>query len=91
MIDISVTADIRCYDEHIDGEMSIVTLLQLFSDQSKTSLKVSSLTFYPLHANVMNLSRNIQHRITTAGHSILVYLSVQFFRHTVFRHVVDDE
>lgn len=74
LIEMIVTADRRSYDEHVDGELSIVTFLKLFSDKSKTSMKVSGLTFVPLQINVMDLSRNIEHRMTTAGHSVLAYL-----------------
>lgn len=71
--------------------MSIVTFLQLFSHKSKTSSKLSVLTSDILHVNVMNFNRNIQRRMKSAGHSILAYLSVQFFRHTVFGHIFEDE
>lgn len=88
---MSVTAAKRWYDEHVDGEISIATFLQLFSDKYKASMKESGLTFYLLQVNVMNFSRNIKHRMKKAVHSIVAYIPVQLFRHTFFGNIDDNE
>lgn len=58
---------------------SLIISLQLYSDKSKISLKVSGLTFYPLDVNGINVSKIMQYFMSTHGNSILGSLPVQFF------------
>lgn len=62
--------------EFVEWQLSF---LQPFSDKSKTSVKVRGLKFYALQVNVINVDRNIQHRMATEGHSIPAYLLVNVF------------
>lgn len=42
-------------------------------------MNVSGLRFYPLHVNVMNLPDNMQDFMSSDGHTIPVFLPVDFF------------
>lgn len=52
--------------------------LQVYSDKSNKTLKVSGLTLYNLHIKLMNFSEPMQHLMNSHGHRILYSLSVQF-------------
>lgn len=67
------------YEEKFDGTQSIIAAFQLYSDESKTSLKLSGLAFYPLYVNDMNVYKSMQDFMSNHRHSILAYLPVQLF------------
>lgn len=52
--------------------------MQLYSEKSKASMKVSGLTFYPLHVHVMNFSESVQDLMSSHGHTILTFMPVDF-------------
>lgn len=39
-----------------DGNQSVIAAVQPFSDKSQTFLNAGSLTFYPVHINVLNFT-----------------------------------
>lgn len=41
-------------------------------------MNVSGLLFYPLHINVMNFSKPMQHLMTIHGNKLLYFLPMQF-------------
>lgn len=45
--------------------------LKLYFDQSKTSMKVSALTIYQFHKDVMNFSESMQDLMRSHGHTTL--------------------
>lgn len=67
----------RTYD--FDGEDSFIELLQIVSDNSQTSLILSSFTFYPLHLNLVNFKESSRREKITSGRSIVVYLPIYLF------------
>ena len=78
MIELSEEADVRWYEEEVDGQQSAIAFLKLYSDKSKTTMKVSGLTFYPLHVNIMNLSESTQNMLCSHGHTLVAFLPVEF-------------
>lgn len=43
------------YKGYINGEKSIIMVTQLYCDKQKRSVKVSELTFYTIHINMLNV------------------------------------
>lgn len=58
-IEIHSDTTVRWYDKLLDGEESMVAFLQLYSDKSKTTMKVNGLTFYPFHVVLMNFKQSV--------------------------------
>lgn len=56
----------------------MITFLQLYSDKSITSLKVSGLNLYPLHVNVMDISKIMHDFMSSHGHNIIFIFSPVF-------------
>lgn len=52
--------------------------MQMNSDMSNTTMKVSVLTLYPLQTIVMNCIEIMQDMMCRHGHTMLVFLSVEF-------------
>lgn len=78
MVQMSQSGDVRWFEQRVDGGQSIAVFFQLYSDKSKTKIKFSGLTFYPIHINVMNVSKPMPHLMTSHGHAFLYFLPVQF-------------
>jgi len=78
LIEMSATSNVRWHEPDVDGEQSVVAFLQLYSDKSKTTLKMSGLTFYPFHVNIMNFTEPMQNMMINHGHTILAFLPVEF-------------
>lgn len=57
-----------------DGEWSVIATVQLVSNYSQTSLKAGSLTFFPLHINVLSFSEEIRRVQIVKGRTILACL-----------------
>ena len=55
MVQSHPSSKVRWMYEVEDGETSTAGFLQLYSDKSKTTMKVNGLTFYPLHMKLMNV------------------------------------
>lgn len=75
------SSDIRSYEEEYGGEQSIKILLQLYLDNSETSMKVSGLTFYALQVNIMNLPDTKREFMSIHCHTILTFKSVYLFQY----------
>lgn len=60
MIEIDNSPDVYWYEEHIDGEQSKITSLQLFSNKSDPFMEASGVTFCSLHINFMKCSGTMQ-------------------------------
>ena len=78
LIEMSSTEHVRWHEPYVDGEQSVVAFLQLYSDKSKTTMKMSGITFYPFHLNIMNFSEPMQSLMKNNGHTILAFLPVEF-------------
>lgn len=70
-------------EQHVDGEKSTEPLFQSYAYELKTTITFSGSTVYPLHINVMNLSKLMQHLMTIQRYKLPNFLSVQ-------RHVNND-
>lgn len=52
--------------------------LKLYSDKYNTVMKVSGLTLYPLHINVINFLDKMQDVISSHGHTLPEFLPMRF-------------
>lgn len=77
-IQVSKQRHVYWRQSRVNGEQSFVGFAQLYSDKSQTSLKASSLHFYPLHATLHNFTAEARHSHITSGRSILAFLPVHF-------------
>lgn len=53
-------------------------MLQMYSDRSKTTIKVSRLNLYPLHINVRIFIESMQDMMCSHTHILLAFLPVEF-------------
>lgn len=68
---------------------SIISVLQLYSDNVKTSLKVSGLRLYPLHIKFMNFAEHMQAMMCSHGHTMLAFLTLEFM-HMIKRDYLEN-
>lgn len=48
-------------------------------DKKKTKMKIKCLTFYPLHVNVMNVSRELEKYFVENSKTVMAYLPVYYY------------
>ena len=62
-----------------DGKHSVrsfVGLLQIYSDKSMTSLRASSLPFYPIHCTLLNFKEHTRRMFISTQQTMVGHLSV---------------
>lgn len=79
IIEMNHSADMRWNEVKSGKGQSIITVLQLYDDKSKTQVNVGDLKFYQFHINFMNFSESMPELIYSHGHTILAYIPVKFF------------
>ena len=57
---------------------SFAGILQIYTDESVTSMKASGFVFYPLHALLMNYDLSSRRKLITGGHTIVGYLPCEY-------------
>lgn len=90
LVESHSSSDVRWMSDVEDGETSIATFLQLYSDKSKTSMKVNGLTFYPLHVKVMNVIEEWGKYFVENSKTVLAYLPVHYYKRDVDDNIVPD-
>lgn len=53
-----------------------VGFVQIFSEKTLTTLKITELVAYPVHAMLLNVSRRKSHWVTDNGHTLVGFLLV---------------
>lgn len=86
IIDLSHSLDVRWCENPVVGEQSILEFFELYSDKSKTTMKVSGLGLYSLHISFINFSDPMQHLMITHGHKLLSFLTLQFLHVHDYMH-----
>lgn len=75
---MSHEVDVRGYEEALHVEKSLIENVQVYYDESRTTMKLSGLTFYLLHINAMNFIESMQDMMCSSCHTMPEFWPIKF-------------